>query len=100
MELIYHIFEALIPFDWIQYTFMKNALLAVLLIAPSYAILGTLIVNNRMAFFSDSLGHSILTGIAIGTILGLGNPVWGDVALWYLFLHHVLCNQDLCQNQY
>ncbi len=76
MELIYHIFEALIPFDWIQYTFMKNALLAVLLIAPSYAILGTLIVNNRMAFFSDSLGHSILTGIAIGTILGLGNPVW------------------------
>ena len=45
MELIYHFLEAMIPFDWIRYDFMKNALLAVILIAPSYAILGTLIEN-------------------------------------------------------
>jgi len=85
VEIIYHILETLIPFDWVQYTFMKNALLAILLIAPSYAILGTLIVNNRMAFFSDSLGHSILTGIAMGTILGLGNPVWAMLLFGILF---------------
>lgn len=85
MQCIYHLLEILLPFDWVQYTFMKNALLAVLLIAPSYAILGTLIVNNRMAFFSDSLGHSILTGIAIGSILGMGSPVWAMLAFGIFF---------------
>jgi zinc transport system permease protein len=85
VELIYQILEQLIPFDWIQYTFMKNALLAVLLIAPSFAVLSTLIVNNRMAFFSDSLGHSILTGIAIGSLLGLGNPVWAMLLFGIFF---------------
>jgi len=30
-----------------------------------------MIVNNKMAFFSDSLGHSALTGIAIGMLLGI-----------------------------
>ena len=32
-----------------------------------------MIVNNKMAFFSDSLGHSALTGIAIGMLLGITN---------------------------
>ena len=52
---------------------MKNALLAILLITPIFAILGTMIVNNKMAFFSDALGHSALTGIAIGMLLGISN---------------------------
>ena len=34
---------------------------------------GTMIVNNKMAFFSDALGHSALTGIAIGMMFGLAN---------------------------
>jgi zinc transport system permease protein len=50
---------------------MKNALLAILIITPLFGILGTMIVNNQMAFFSDALGHSALTGIAIGVILGI-----------------------------
>ena len=37
-------------------------------------------VNNKMAFFSDALGHSAFTGIAIGILLGLGNPVLSMVA--------------------
>ena len=32
MELIYHVMDTLLPFSWTEYTFMKNALLAVLLI--------------------------------------------------------------------
>ena len=46
------------------------------MVTPIFGLLGTMIVNNRMAFFSDSLGHSALTGIAIGVILGIQNPVW------------------------
>ena len=65
MEVIDSILEVILPFDFINYEFMKNALLAIILISPIFAILGTMIVNNKMAFFSDALGHSALTGIAI-----------------------------------
>ncbi len=65
-----------LPFEWVQFTFMKNALLAVLLVTPVFGITGTMVINNRMAFFSDAMGHAALTGIAIGVIMGLGNPLW------------------------
>lgn len=73
MEVIYNILETILPFEFMQYAFMKNALLAIILVTPVFAILGTMIVNNKMAFFSDALGHSALTGIAIGMILGITN---------------------------
>ena len=73
MEVVYNILETILPFDFITYSFMKNAFLAIILISPIFAILGTMIVNNKMAFFSDALGHSALTGIAIGMLFGLGN---------------------------
>ena len=73
MDAIYAVLEFLLPFEFTDYTFMKNALLAILLITPIFAILGTMIVNNKMAFFSDALGHSALTGIAIGMLLGISN---------------------------
>ena len=73
MEVIYSVLETILPFEFIDYTFMKNALIAIILISPIFAILGTMIVNNKMAFFSDALGHSALTGIAIGMLLGFSN---------------------------
>ncbi|MBC2728428.1 metal ABC transporter permease [Desulfosporosinus sp.] len=76
MHLWYSLVDSLLPFGWLQHGFMKNALLGVLLVTPIFGLLGTMIVNNKMAFFSDSLGHSALTGIAIGVILGIKNPVW------------------------
>ena len=71
METIYYLIETILPFSWVEYDFMKNALIAVLIITPLFGILGTMIVNNRMAFFSDALGHSALTGVAIGTLFGV-----------------------------
>ena len=73
MEVLYGILEVIFPFEFIDYAFMKNALLAIFLVSPIFAILGTMIVNNKMAFFSDALGHSALTGIAIGMVLGISN---------------------------
>ena len=75
MEVIYNILETILPFDFITYDFMKNALIAIVLLCPLFAILGTMIVNNKMAFFSDALGHSALTGIAIGMIFGISNNI-------------------------
>ena len=73
MEVIYSILETILPFEFINYTFMKNALIAIILVSPIFAILGTMIVNNKMAFFFVFLGHSAICGIAIGTILGISN---------------------------
>ena len=65
MELIYSAMETMLPFSWVEFTFMKNAFLAVLLITPLFGLVGTMIVNNKMSFFSDALGHGALTGIAL-----------------------------------
>ena len=70
MNGLYTLMDTLLPFEWLHYTFMKNALIAIILITPLFGMLGTMAVDNKMAFFSDALGHSALTGIAIGVVLG------------------------------
>lgn len=70
MNLWYTICEAL-PIEMLRWDFMKNALLALLLMAPLFGLMSTMIVTGRMSFFSDALGHSAFTGIAIGCICGL-----------------------------
>ena len=75
MELIYGAMDALLPFAWTEYTFMKNALLAILLMTPLFGLLSTMVVSSRMAFFSDSLGHGAFTGIAIGALVGIFAPL-------------------------
>ena len=72
-------------FDWLQYDFMRTALWAVLLVVPLMALLGTLVVNNRMSFFSDALGHSALTGVAVGVIAGVSDYRWILVVFGVLF---------------
>lgn len=69
----------LLPFEMLHWQFMQNALLALLLMAPLFGLLSTMIVTGRMSFFSDALGHSAFTGIAIGAICGLAAPVWAAV---------------------
>ncbi len=64
-----------LPFEWAQYAFMQNALLAVLLVTPLLALLGCLVINHQMAFLSEAIGHSTLTGLALGVLLGLREPL-------------------------
>lgn len=84
MTYIYNFLDLILPFSWADYKFMKNALLAILIIAPLMGILGTMAVNNKMAFFSDALGHSALTGVALGVILGIKNEIVSLVAFGVL----------------
>jgi zinc transport system permease protein len=65
-----------LPFEWAQFSFMQNALLAILLVSPLFALIGTLVISNQMAFFSEAIGHATLTGIAIGALLGVSDPTW------------------------
>jgi zinc transport system permease protein len=85
MMTVYHLIDLLLPFEWIQHDFMKNALLGVLLVTPMFGLMGTMVINNRMAFFSDALGHSALTGIALGVLLGVSQPLWAMLVFAGLF---------------
>lgn len=80
MNGIYDMISAVLPFAWADYKFMVNALIAVVLISPLMGILGTMAVNNKMAFFSDALGHSAFTGIALGVLLGIRNELISLIA--------------------
>ena len=75
MNIWYTICEFL-PLEMLRWTFMRNALLAMILMAPLFGLLSTMIVTGRMSFFSDALGHSAFTGIAIGCIFGAAMPTW------------------------
>ena len=73
--ILWYSFCELLPFEMLHWDFMKNALLALLLMAPLFGLMSTMIVTGRMSFFSDALGHSAFTGIAIGAICGITMPI-------------------------
>jgi zinc transport system permease protein len=71
---IFNHFIGTLPFSWTHYGFMKNALIATILIAPALALLGTMVVSQRLVFFTDVIGHSALAGIGIGVLFGFLDP--------------------------
>ena len=75
----------ILPIEMLRWDFMKNALLAILLMAPLFGLMSTMIVTGRMSFFSDALGHSAFTGIAIGCICGIAAPIWVAVIFSVVF---------------
>ena len=58
METLYEWLIFLFPFEFLEMDFMKNAFLGVLLAAPILGLLSTLVVNQKMAFFSDEIGRA------------------------------------------
>ena len=76
---LWYSFCELLPIEMLHWDFMKNALLAILIMSPLFGLLSTMIVTGRMSFFSDALGHSAFTGIAIGCICGIAAPTWVSV---------------------
>lgn len=66
MDTIYNLL-GLLP--GLETRFMRQALLGLLLLTPMTAMLGVHVLNFRMAFFSDAVGHSAFAGLALGLIL-------------------------------
>ena len=101
MSIWYTLCEVL-PIEMLRWDFMKNALLAILLMAPLFGLLSTMIVTGRMSFFSDALGHSAFTGIAIGCICGIAAPIWMAVVCSVFAypvkdIHDIFYNAELCK---
>lgn len=74
-----------LPIEMLHWQFMQNAFLAVVIMAPLFGLMSTMIVTGKMSFFSDALGHSAFTGIAIGCICGLTQPTLAAVLFSIVF---------------
>lgn len=85
MEGLYNLIGVLLPYQWADHIFMKNAILAICIATPLFGMLGVMIINNKMAFFSDSIGHGAFTGIAIGSLLGATTPIWSACIFSVIF---------------
>lgn len=73
-ELVRHVVDFvgyLFPFDCMDHAFMRRAMLGLILLAPLTAGTGIQVVNSRMAFFSDAIGHSAFAGVAVGILFAL-----------------------------
>ncbi len=92
MEFLYSLMDAVLPIEALSFTFMKNAFLAILLLTPLLGLLGTMAVNQQMAFFSDALGHSALTGIGLGILLGVSSDLLAMLifgVVWALLISRI-----------
>ncbi len=54
----------------LQYDFMRNALLAGLLVSISCGIIGSLVVVNRIVFMSGGIAHAAFGGVGLGFFCG------------------------------
>ncbi len=58
----------------LQYEFMRNALLAAILVSIACGIVGTFVVIKKIVFISGGITHAAFGGIGLGYLLGV-NPV-------------------------
>jgi manganese/iron transport system permease protein len=56
--------------DPLQYSFMRSAFAAILMIGTTCAVLGCYVVLRRMAFIGDAMGHTALPGVVIAYLNG------------------------------
>ena len=60
--------------DMFTEPWMQRALLVALFLAPLCALLGVFVTARRLSFFSDTIAHAGLAGVAVGSWLGLLDP--------------------------
>ncbi len=81
--------------DFLSYDFLRRSLSAAALAGPVCGFLGVFLTARGMAFFSDALAHTAITGVALGLLgqeavelwLGLKIPLGissGLLVLWCL----------------
>lgn len=70
---------------WTDHEFMRNAIMAGVLVGAMCAMLGTFVVQRNMAFVGEGLAHAAFGGVALGLWLDLGTryaslswlaPIW------------------------
>lgn len=57
--------------SWLAYSFNVRALIVIALVSLICGAVGSLVVGNRMAFFSDALAHCAFAGVTLGMLFAL-----------------------------
>lgn len=65
--------------ELLSFGFMRNALLAGVLVSVACGVIGTLVVLKRMVFISGGVAHTAYGGVGLAFYLGV-NPLLGAVA--------------------
>src|SRR6185295_16583936 len=68
-------FSALLLDPFLDYAFMRRALVACLAISLGSAPIGVFLILRRMSLLGDALSHAILPGAAVGFVFG-GLSLW------------------------
>ena len=63
--------EQMPPGLMLNQPFMVRATIAIVLVSLVAGAVGSLVVSNRMAFFSDALAHSAFAGVGMGLLIAL-----------------------------
>jgi len=58
----------------LQYEFMRNALIAAILVSVTCGVVGTYVIIKRIVFISGGISHAAFGGIGLGYLLGI-NPI-------------------------
>lgn len=103
MQNLYNFLDIILPFEWLSYDFMKNAFISTILIGLLFGFLGSMVVNNKMAFFSEALGHSALTGIGLGIVFGVSNTLYSMIIfaiimsfiIWWVEKKHTMSTDTI-----
>lgn len=66
--------------DLLSLDFMRNALLAALLVGLAAPLVGVFLVQRRMSLVGDGLGHMALAGVGVG-VLTSSSPVWAALVV-------------------
>jgi zinc transport system permease protein len=100
METLYALFKQLALQGYLpagfEHAFLVRGAIAALLLGPLLGGIGTLVVSRKLAFFTQTIGHASLTGVALGLLFGepLGQTYAGLygfsllVALLMLYVKH------------
>lgn len=66
--------------DLLGLDFMRYALLAALFTGLASPVVGTFLVQRRLALLGDGIGHVAVTGVALGLLTGT-SPTWAAVVV-------------------
>jgi zinc transport system permease protein len=59
-----------VHFGFLEYAFMRRAMVAAVLVGLSAPAIGVYLVQRRLSLMGDGIGHIALTGVGVGVLLG------------------------------
>ena len=60
----------------LQFGFLRHAIVVCTIAGALCGLLGVFVTARRMAFFSETIAHSALAGVALGFLAGLALLLW------------------------